>query len=134
MTPYTGSCLCGQVRYEVAGPFEAFFLCHCRYCQKDTGSAHAANLFSSTAELRWRSGSAHVRTFALPGTRHVRAFCDTCGSALPWIELSGPLLVVPAGSLDVDPGFAPQAHLFEASRAAWDRDLERLPRLDGLPS
>ncbi|MCI3132528.1 GFA family protein [Phenylobacterium aquaticum] len=51
-----GSCLCGGIAFEISGPFEAFFLCHCSRCRKDTGSAHAANLFSSTAKLTWLSG------------------------------------------------------------------------------
>ena len=46
-----GSCLCGAVRFEIRGSLERFFLCHCRRCQKDTGTAHAANLFSATAGL-----------------------------------------------------------------------------------
>jgi hypothetical protein len=41
----TGSCLCGAVSFEVSGAFDSFFLCHCSRCRKDTGSAHAANLF-----------------------------------------------------------------------------------------
>ena len=42
---YSGSCLCGEIRFEIEGEFELFYLCHCEYCRKDTGSAHAANLF-----------------------------------------------------------------------------------------
>ncbi|MFN3455173.1 MAG: GFA family protein, partial [Pseudobdellovibrio sp.] len=44
---YLGSCLCGQVEFKIQGVLESFFLCHCKYCQKDTGSAHSANLFST---------------------------------------------------------------------------------------
>lgn len=49
---YSGSCLCGEVTFEIEGDFEDFYLCHCERCRKDTGSAHAANLFSSTAKLK----------------------------------------------------------------------------------
>jgi hypothetical protein len=52
---YLGSCLCGAVTFKVQGSFERFFLCHCSRCRKDTGSAHAANLFSTTARLEWLS-------------------------------------------------------------------------------
>ena len=57
MTEHFGSCLCGTVRFEIKGDFDSFYLCHCQYCQKDTGSAHAANLFSQSAKLVWRSGA-----------------------------------------------------------------------------
>ena len=50
---YLGSCLCKGVKFRVKGNFESFYLCHCRYCRKDTGTAHAANLFSASAKLEW---------------------------------------------------------------------------------
>jgi hypothetical protein len=48
---YHGSCLCGKIHYEVTGEFEQFFFCHCKSCRKDTGSAHAANLFVDGASV-----------------------------------------------------------------------------------
>ncbi len=130
---YTGSCLCGQLRYEVEGSFESFYLCHCRHCQKDTGSAHSANLFSASGKLRWLTGSEGLRTYTLPGTRHAKSFCGVCSSALPSLQLGGTLLVVPAGSLEGEISLAPTAHLFCASRAGWDRELEKVVQLPGLP-
>jgi hypothetical protein len=127
----TGSCLCGAVRFDIDGPLEAFYLCHCGRCRKDTGSAHAANLFSSAARLVWRQGEDQVRTFRLQETRHARAFCSRCGSAMP--HLSDGHLVVPAGSLDAPVAIAPQAHLFLSCRAEWDRRLEDVPGFEGLP-
>lgn len=131
---YLGSCLCGNVKYEVVGSFESFFLCHCKYCQKDTGSAHAANLFSSTSKLNWLSGEDSVKTFNLSNTRHVKSFCSNCGSATPSIQMEGKLIVVPAGSIDTPVELRPNAHLFTGSRASWDEDLESLKSFKGLPS
>lgn len=130
---HTGSCLCGAVRFEIDGEFERFYLCHCGHCRKDTGSAHAANLFSATAALKWLAGEDHVREFNLPSTRHSRSFCSNCGSALPIMQMGGKLLVVPAGSLNTDVPIKPDGHIFVASRAAWDDALEQVPRFDGLP-
>lgn len=130
---HTGSCLCGDVRFEVLGDFEHFFLCHCGRCRKDSGSAHAANLFSSTATLRWVSGEAKVKTYRVPTTRHERSFCSECGSALPRVPENGTLLVVPAGSLDSAIANRPDAHICVASSADWDRRLEDVPGIDGLP-
>ena len=100
MSHCQGSCLSGEVRFEIIGRFEQFFLCHCTRCRKDTGSAHAANLFSSTAKVQWLSGQAKIKTFQLPSTRHRKSFCAECGSAVPNVQMDGALLVVPAGSLD----------------------------------
>ena len=131
---HSGSCLCGAVRFEVAGDFERFYLCHCQYCRKDTGSAHAANLFSSTAKLQWLSGEDAIRVFNLPSTRHTKSFCSTCGSALPNLQMNGELLVVPAGSLDTQVTIKPNAHLFFASKATWDDALENVAVMKGLPT
>lgn len=131
---HSGSCLCGQVRFEIDGGFDRFYLCHCEHCRKDSGSAHAANLFSSTAILRWVSGEDAVRHFNLPSTRHSRAFCSVCGSALPMMQMNGTLLVVPAGSLNSRVDIRPSAHIYVASKASWDEALEKVPTFDGFPS
>jgi hypothetical protein len=130
----TGACLCGAVRFRITGNFESFFLCHCARCRKDTGSAFAANLFSSTAEITWLSGNDRVKTYRVPSTRHERSFCAECGSALPGVQANGALLVVPAGSLDGGPDMRPTAHIFFADRADWESCLDDSPKIDGLPA
>lgn len=134
MTKHSGSCLCGSVRFEVIGEFERFYLCHCGYCRKDTGSAHAANLFTSTGKLVWLSGQDKIRQFTLPSTRHSRSFCLECGSALPGTQMDGTLVVVPAGSLDTEVSLRPTAHIFVSSRASWDRALEDVSSAERFPS
>ncbi|MFW5501171.1 MULTISPECIES: GFA family protein [unclassified Maridesulfovibrio] len=129
---HKGTCLCGKVSFEVEGDFENFYLCHCERCRKDSGSAHAANLFSSTAELRWLSGEEYVRVFDLEG--HIKSFCTNCGSALPNIQMAGTLLVVPAGSLDSDVPIRPDGHIFYANKANWDAGLETITVFDKLPA
>jgi len=131
---YAGSCLCGEVRFEIEGKFECFYLCHCEYCRKDTGSAHASNLFSSVAALTWLSGADNIKEFTLPATRHRKCFCGTCGSALPMMQKSREPLVVPAGSLDTPIHIIPNAHIFASHRASWDDSLEKIPTVAGFPA
>lgn len=126
-----GSCLCGSVKFEIDGEFDNFFLCHCSYCRKDTGSAHASNLFSNNAKLKWNLGQELVKNFNLPSTRHIKSFCSGCGSAMPF-EASN-LVVVPAGSLDDQVSIKPTAHVFMASKANWDQDLEEVHSFDAFP-
>lgn len=130
---HTGSCLCGEIGFEIEGDFENFFLCHCGLCRKDTGSAHAANLFSSTAKLKWLTGKNKVKTFQFKSTRHIKSFCSNCGSALPNIQMDGTLLVVPAGCLDSEVPIRPQGHIHMASKANWDNDLDKVPKFDQFP-
>lgn len=134
VSKYLGSCLCEKVKFEVEGSFETFFLCHCKYCQKDTGSAHAANLFSSNSTLNWLSGVEFIKQFNLPGTRHTKSFCTNCGSAVGSVQNEGKLVVVPAGSLDVPIEVEPTAHLFMASKATWENRLSKVQEFDGFPT
>lgn len=131
---YLGSCLCEQVKYEIEGSFDSFYLCHCKYCQKDTGSAHAANLFSTNAQLTWITGKDKIKTFNLPSTRHIKSFCKECGSAVPNQQMEGKLLVVPAGSLDTEITIKPNAHVFCTSKACWDDDLENIKKFEKFPT
>ena len=131
---YIGSCLCSKVKFEIEGSFESFFLCHCKYCQKDSGSAHGANLFSTNAKLVWKSGEDDIQTYNLKPTRHTKSFCKECGSALPYLQMDGKLLVVPAGSLDTEVDLKPGAHIFFSSKACWENELEEIKKFDKFPS
>ena len=124
-----GSCLCGDVRFEITGEFERFFLCHCQRCRKVTGSAYAANLFSKTANVRWLSGKPLIKTYQLTDTHHCKSFCSVCSAALP-CEVDGRGLKVPAGCLEGPIKIRPQAHIFMASKAHWDQGLEGVRRYD----
>lgn len=130
---YLGSCLCQGIKFKVTGDFESFYLCHCNYCRKDTGSAHAANLFSSTAKLEWTKTETEIRIFQPPESKHVKAFCANCGSALPNVQMDGKLIVVPAGCLDTKLEKRPDAHIFTASKACWDDALDDIKKFEQLP-
>ena len=129
---YKGSCLCGSVQFKVVGDISKFFLCHCEYCRKDTGSAHAANIFFTNVSLKWIKGAEKVTKYNYNNTRHNKSFCSTCGSALPRDNSDG--IVVPAGSLDCDIEKIPDAHIFMKSKGNWDVDLEKVPKFDKRPS
>ena len=132
MKTFAGSCLCGKVKYRITTEYNAFFLCHCLRCQKKSGSAHAANLFSKPESFQWISGDAGIKTYKVPDTRFASSFCQECGSPVPTVGESG-RVVVPAGSLDTPLDKSPTAHIFVASRASWDLDLEKVMQFDGLP-
>ncbi len=133
MSKYLGSCLCGQVKFEIETNIEGFYLCHCKYCQKDSGSAHTANMFSKEAKLTWLSGEDRVKTFNLSPTRHTKSFCSECSSALPSWQLNGSMFVMPAGSFDTPISIRPSGHIFCSSRASWDKDLEHIQQFEKLP-
>jgi hypothetical protein len=129
-----GSCLCGKIRYQIGGTMEVFQYCHCSRCRKFTGSAFAANVFVAPGDFRWVDGQQLVGRYDPEHTRYfATAFCKNCGSSLPWLSKSGRVVVVPAGTLDEDPGIRPDKNIYCASRAEWYTSVESLPQHDEGP-
>ncbi|MCE2571152.1 GFA family protein [Motilimonas eburnea] len=114
-----GSCLCGAVRFSCENNFNQFHLCHCQQCQKTSGSAHAANLFTAVDNIEWLSGADLVKRFDLDGRAITSCFCQACGCSLPYVSGTGKALVVPAGSLDGQPNITVDDHIFWEERACW---------------
>lgn len=129
-----GSCLCGSVAYEIQPPFTIFQYCHCSRCRKFTGSVHSANLFVPPSQFQWVKGAEQVGKYDFPEAKYLTtAFCKQCGSSLPWEAKGGRNMVVPAGTLDEDPGVKPQQNIFWASRAEWCPESSELPKYAQLP-
>ncbi len=116
----SGSCLCGEVTFVVSGEVSAFHLCHCTRCRRSTGSAHASNIFTKPENIAWLSGEDKIHRYEHPSAKtFAKQFCAQCGSGLPYINRPGTALVIPAGSLQGDPGVVPEDNIFWDSRAAW---------------
>jgi hypothetical protein len=127
-----GSCLCGTVRFELAGSPQFINHCHCSMCRKVHGSAFGSFLHADGTAFRWVSGEDSVKTYAsAPG--NLRAFCQACGSNVPVLEDGGAHVIVPAGGLDDDPGVRPVVHIHVASKAPWFEITDNLPRFAEFP-
>ena len=126
--PVRGGCLCGGVRYEITAPFLRANLCHCSRCRKHTGAAASAQGRVPSDAFRLLSGAGSISVFRPEGGMS-KAFCARCGSSLfggSWPE--GPEVSIRLGTLDDDPGIAPQFHNYSADAPPW------LPVCDdGLP-
>jgi hypothetical protein len=133
MNPITGTCLCGEVAFEVTERPIRFIYCHCRSCQKSTGSVHAANLAFPPGSLRWTHGEDLIELFVEtrenPG--FPRRFCKRCGAPVPKLSRNRQFWVVPSGSLDSDPGMMPQANIYWAEHAPWYVSADNLPKNEG---
>ncbi len=130
-----GSCLCQAVAYEIRGPLQRLYNCHCSRCRKARGAAHAANAFAAMDDVRYRRGQESLRTFRLPGTRYFsQVFCPICGSGMPRLDPGRSLAVIPMGSLDDDPRRTMDMHIFVASKAPWYEIHDDLPRHDAAPA
>lgn len=116
---HQGSCLCGAVRYEIAGELGPIVLCHCSKCRKASGSAFNAVTAVALRDFRLLSGRDAIAKYeSSPGVR--LAFCRHCGSSLYSERDSLPdLLRLRIGTLDTPVGAQPSAHIFVASKADW---------------
>jgi len=129
-----GSCLCGAVRYRIRPPFSWFQYCYCSRCRKVSGSAHSSHLLLAIEQLSWTAGEEQLGRYELPGAKaFTTCFCRTCGSTLPWTTQNGRWVLVPAGTLDDDPGERPQRNIHWASRAPWYRVCSDLPAFESIP-
>jgi hypothetical protein len=124
---HRGSCLCGNVRYELNAELGEFGFCHCRSCRKASGTAHAANAPIDRSDFHLLGGEDTLREYeSSPGK--FRAFCSRCGSPIfAYLAVSRDILRVRLGSLDTPFGKQPRAHTFVSDKASWD------PIADGLP-
>ena len=126
--PLTGGCLCGGVRYEIDQPLVGASYCHCKRCQRRTGTAASLNASIVPGSLRIVQGEELVRAYE-PEDGWPKAFCSACGSALWSVSPENPdVKGVRLGTFDEDPGVRPQWHQFVAYAAPF----EPIPD-DGLP-
>jgi hypothetical protein len=115
-----GSCLCGDVAFELRAPPLRTAHCHCSRCRRARSAAHATNGFYALDAFTWVRGESQVADFQLPDARYFgTAFCRRCGSDVPRTSLERKVVVVPWGSLDDDPGARAGQHIYVGSKAPW---------------
>ncbi|HEU4627181.1 MAG TPA: GFA family protein [Steroidobacteraceae bacterium] len=130
----TGSCLCGEVGYRITGTRLRMVNCHCENCRRARSAAYAQNLFVPAKHFRWTRGEKQIVTYRLPGDgAFSTAFCRRCGSDLPRASQGEAVVIVPAGTLDGDPGVRPEAHICVAEKATWFEITDTLPRYEEMP-
>ncbi len=128
-----GACLCGAVRYEIAGPFRTLLSCHCSICRKHHGAAFATFVSAPLERLRWLSGEDRIARYASSASFE-RPFCTGCGAPVATSAPKIGLSFAPAGALEGDLGIRPQGHIFAASKADWYAITDGLPQHAEYPA
>jgi hypothetical protein len=132
--PFDGRCLCGGVRLRITGKLGPAGFCHCKQCQRASGSAFASNAPVRTAYFAIASGAELVREYeSSPGK--YRAFCSRCGSPVYSRRDDEPdVRRVRLGTIDGDPGRRPLVHVWVSAKAPWYAIHDGLPQYaEGLP-
>jgi hypothetical protein len=125
-----GGCACGAVRYRLASGPLFVHCCHCRDCQRQTGSAFVLNAIIETDRIALLSGAPEPVTVPTDSGRPHRIFrCPNCQAAV-WSEYGGvaKLRFVRVGTLDDPAALPPDVHIYVRSKLPW----VKLP--DGAPA
>jgi hypothetical protein len=121
-TPCVGGCTCRHVRYRMSGRPLIVHCCHCRWCQRETGSAFALNAMIEAERVEILSGEVMtVATPSLSGKGQKVARCPTCRVAL-WSNYGGAgdsIRFVRVGTLDEPDRMPPDIQIFTASKQPW---------------
>lgn len=127
-----GGCACGAVRYRMTSAPMFVHCCHCRDCQRQTGSAFVLNALIEATRVELLA--AEPRRFDVPtdsGRPHGIYRCSTCGTAV-WSEYGGVEVVrfVRVGTLDEPRALKPDVHIYTRSRHPWVTLPEGVPAFE----
>lgn len=112
-----GGCACGRVRFTTTAEPEEAYLCHCRMCQRATGSVSIAFASFPLDGIRWESEPDWYDSSPIAR----RPYCRECGTSLGFIfkEHSGRMDLTVASFDDPSP-FKPKHHFgAESMHRAW---------------
>lgn len=131
--PIEGGCDCGHVRYQIL--LEPLFVhcCHCRWCQRETGSAFVLNAMIESELVSLISGEVEmINTPSASGKGQQIARCPHCQIAL-WSHYAGAgesIKFVRVGTLDNPDLLPPDIHIFTASKQPWLKLGDQVPVME----
>jgi hypothetical protein len=121
MSALEGGCACGRVRYRLQSKPMFVHCCHCRDCQRQTGSAFVINALIETDRVEKLAGETEgVPVPTDSGRPHVIHRCPACKVAL-WSHYGGrsQLSFVRVGALDEPASLPPDVHIYTRSKLPW---------------
>ena len=133
--PLTGGCNCGGIRWQLSAPPIGAGYCHCKRCQRRTGTAFSLTALTAPDSFELLSGEDLLRTWSA-GDGWTKHFCSTCGSQVMTTNPEDDAqIAIRMGGFDEDPGVEAFYHQYVAYAPAWapvaDDGLPRYPeRID----
>jgi len=121
-TILAGACTCGEIRYRLLSKPLFVHCCHCRWCQRESGSAFALNAMIEADRVKLVKGQPEIITVpTLSGKGQKFARCPKCRIAL-WSNYAGAgdaIRFVRIGTLDNPDLLPPDIHIYTASKQPW---------------
>jgi hypothetical protein len=130
--PLEGGCACGAIRYRLKTKPMFVHCCHCRDCQRQTGSAFALNALIETDRIEILSGKPEAVNMPTDSGRpHDIYRCPACRIAL-WSDYGRrpALRFVRVGTLDDASALPPDVHIFTRSKLPWVRLPDDVPAVE----
>ena len=128
-----GSCRCGSVSYIADADPVFTGLCHCRNCQKETGSAFSVVIAVPTPALNMTGKTKVFDSVGDTGKPTHRAFCPECGTSVThWADILGGLIMINVGTLDDPSRVKPTMQIYCDSAQPWvklDSDMQSCPKM-----
>ncbi len=130
----TGQCLCGAVTYKLTGQPLRMVQCHCKGCQRATGTGHISNAFFKDEQFELKGELKAYESTADSGNVNTRYFCPQCGSRI-YNEVSARkgIVGVAVGSADDNSWYEPAAVVYCSERPGWDMTSTEVPNFDQMP-
>ncbi len=133
---YRGACLCGAVQLALTAVPATVGLCHCRHCQKQSGSAFSAFMVVPTSQVALAGELRSFEDSGDDGAPVLRHFCGTCGSPVQTTSAKTQaqgISVIKAALLDL-PGIpAPQIQVFCDHGLPWMPQVAGTVRFNRMP-
>ena len=136
-----GGCACGCIRYELCRDPMIVHACHCKDCQRLTGSAFVINAWTESTNLRILSQDGQTKKVVLKGGSgrpHTVCFCAECSTAIYSHYQTERSVFVRVGTLDEPSTLKPDVHIWTRSKVGWldlksfvgeDGEKKKVPRI-----
>ena len=136
MSAFAGGCACGRIRYECSEQPIVQLICHCRDCQRASGSAFAAVLAVPSDGLKFSGSELKYHSLKADSGRTMRrGFCRECGSPVSICRPETPLIeFLQAASLDDPSKFHPTCEVWVSSANPWHTIHSATQKFDQNPA
>ncbi len=130
----TGQCLCGAVTYRITGQPLGTGQCHCKDCQRASGTGHMSLARFKREDFALTGTTASFASNADSGNVNTRHFCPSCGSRLYGENSAFPgIVVVSVGCMNDNDWFVVGRVVYAKDRPAWDVTSTSVPNFARMP-
>ncbi|MGI9523228.1 MAG: GFA family protein [Hyphomicrobiaceae bacterium] len=129
-----GRCLCDAVQFDLLSEPVATGQCHCKDCQRASGTGHMSLAFFKEDDVVVRGDTKSFAVKAESGNTNTRHFCSNCGGRLFGQNSGRPgVTAVAVGSIDDNSWFVAGRVVYVKDRPIWDVTSTDVPNFDKMP-